>query len=182
MLPARSRLICMDLSHPLCSLHSGERRLKLGRASSQRECGRNCNLLLKGTGSVFHVLPVTAPSEDDHSGAILRRILVRQRAMSSLGSRKESRPPVMVPPMALQRKQASNKGGSAQKKSLRQKRSVPLLLCVSHTVMSDSLRALGLESTRLCSPWDFPGNTAGVVAIPFPESGNKSRSFTPPEV
>ena len=83
MLPARSRLICMDLSHPLCSLHSGERRLKLGRASSQRECGRNCNLLLKGTGSVFHVLPVTAPSEDDHSGAILRRILVRQRAMIS---------------------------------------------------------------------------------------------------
>ena len=49
MLPARSRLICMDLSHPLCSLHSGERRLKLGRASSQRECGRNCNLLLKDT-------------------------------------------------------------------------------------------------------------------------------------
>ena len=110
MFPTQSRLIWMDPSHPLCSLHSGERGLKLGTASSQRERGRNCNLLLKGTGSVFHVLPVTASSEDDHSGAILRRILVRQRAMSSLGSRKESRPPVMVPPVALQRKQASNKG------------------------------------------------------------------------
>lgn len=66
--------------------------------------------------------------------------------MSSLGSRKESRPPVMVPPMALQEETGIKQGWFSSEKSLRQKRSVPLLLCVSHTVMSDSLRGLGLES------------------------------------
>ena len=181
MFPAWSRLIWMNPSHPLGSLHSRERCLKLGKASSQRERGRNCNLLLKGRGSVFHVLPVTAPSEDDHSGAILRRILVRQRAMSSLGSRKESRPPVMVPPMALQRKQTSNKGGLAQKKSLRQELSVPWLSLVTQWCPT------------LCEllDWSPPGSAFhGIsqgrilewVSIPLPELGNKSRSFTLPEV
>ena len=32
----------------------------------------------------------------------------------------------------------------------------------SHSVLSDSLRPHGLEPIRLLSPWDFPGDSAGV--------------------
>ena len=33
---------------------------------------------------------------------------------------------------------------------------------VSHSVMSNSLRPHGLQSTRLLCPWDFPGKDTGV--------------------
>ena len=37
------------------------------------------------------------------------------------------------------------------------------LLCVlSHPVVSDSLWPYGLQATRLCSPWDFPGKNTGI--------------------
>ena len=32
----------------------------------------------------------------------------------------------------------------------------------SHSIMSDSLRPLGLQATRLLLPWDFPGKGTGV--------------------
>ena len=35
-------------------------------------------------------------------------------------------------------------------------------MCVSHSVMSNSLRPYGLYSARLLCPWDFPGKNIGV--------------------
>ena len=37
-----------------------------------------------------------------------------------------------------------------------------LLLLLSRSVMSDSLRPHGLQPTRLLCPWDFPGKSTGV--------------------
>ena len=39
---------------------------------------------------------------------------------------------------------------------------MPLLLCVSRSVVPDSLRPHGLQSTRFLCPWDFPGKDTGV--------------------
>ena len=38
-----------------------------------------------------------------------------------------------------------------------------MLLLLSHSVVSDSLRPRGLQPTRLLRPWDFPGKSTGVV-------------------
>ena len=35
-------------------------------------------------------------------------------------------------------------------------------VCVSHSVLSNSLRSHGLEPTRLLCPWDSPGKNTGV--------------------
>ena len=35
-------------------------------------------------------------------------------------------------------------------------------VCVSHSVVSDSVRSHGLQPTRLLCPWDSPGRNAGV--------------------
>ena len=35
-------------------------------------------------------------------------------------------------------------------------------MCVSHSIMSDSLQPHGLEPTRLLCPWDSPGKNTGV--------------------
>ena len=35
-------------------------------------------------------------------------------------------------------------------------------VCVSHSVVSDSLQPHGLQPTRLLSPWNSPGNNTGV--------------------
>ena len=37
-------------------------------------------------------------------------------------------------------------------------------VCVSHSVVSDSLRPHGLEPTRLLCPWNSPGKNTGVVS------------------
>lgn len=74
------------MSHSFCYLHNGEERLKLGKAFSQRENGRNCDLLLKVTGTIVHVFLVTAPSEKDHhSGAAQRKGTCHTKGRSSLG-------------------------------------------------------------------------------------------------
>ena len=35
-------------------------------------------------------------------------------------------------------------------------------VCVSHSVMSNSLQPYGLKATRLLCPWDSPGKNTGV--------------------
>ena len=40
-----------------------------------------------------------------------------------------------------------------------------LCVCVSRSVMSDSLRSHGLQPTKLLCPWDFPGNNTGVDCL-----------------
>ena len=52
-------------------------------------------------------------------------------------------------------------------------------LCVSHSVVSDSLRSHGLQPTRLLCPWDSPGKITGVACHAlfqeiFPTQGKKS--------
>ena len=37
--------------------------------------------------------------------------------------------------------------------------------CVSHSVMSDSLRLRGLYPARILGPWDFPGKNTGVGCL-----------------
>ena len=37
-----------------------------------------------------------------------------------------------------------------------------ICMCISHSVMSDSLQYHGLQPSRLLSPWDFPGKNTGV--------------------
>jgi len=37
-----------------------------------------------------------------------------------------------------------------------------LLMCVSHSVVSDSLQPHGVWPTSLLHPWDFPGKNTGV--------------------
>ena len=37
-----------------------------------------------------------------------------------------------------------------------------LLMCVSHSVVSDSLQPHGVWPTSLLHPWDFPGKSTGV--------------------
>ena len=39
------------------------------------------------------------------------------------------------------------------------------IVCVSHSVMSDSLRPCGLWSARLLSPWNSPGKNTGVGSL-----------------
>ena len=41
------------------------------------------------------------------------------------------------------------------------------LVCVSHSVISNSLRLHGLYPTRLLFPWDFPGKNTGVSSHPL---------------
>ena len=41
------------------------------------------------------------------------------------------------------------------------RKAVTNLMCVSHSVMSDSLQPHGLAYQAPC-PWDFPGNSTGV--------------------
>ena len=40
-------------------------------------------------------------------------------------------------------------------------------MCVSQSVVSDSLQPHGLEPAMLLCPWDSPGKNIGVGAIPF---------------
>ena len=40
-------------------------------------------------------------------------------------------------------------------------------VCVSHSVMSESLRPHGLQPARLLCPWDFPGKNTGVGCHSF---------------
>ena len=37
-----------------------------------------------------------------------------------------------------------------------------MCMCVSRSIMSDSLQPHGLESSRLLCPWDSPGKNTGV--------------------
>ena len=44
-------------------------------------------------------------------------------------------------------------------------------VCVSHSVVLNSLQTHGLQPTRLLCPWDFPGKDTG-VGLPFPSPGD----------
>ena len=58
--------------------------------------------------------------------------------------------------------------------------SVALSMCVSCSVVSDSLRHHGLWPARLPQPWDFPGKNAGVGCrkISFSRRSSQSRDWT----
>ena len=45
---------------------------------------------------------------------------------------------------------------------VKSKNKTPVCVCVSHSVVSDSLQPHGLQPTRVLSPWDSPGKNAGV--------------------
>ena len=55
-----------------------------------------------------------------------------------------------------------------------------LCVCISHSVMSDSLQPHGLQPTRLLCPWDSPGNNTGIGGHAllqgiFPTQGSNPR-------
>ena len=47
-----------------------------------------------------------------------------------------------------------------------------MCMCVSHSVVSDSLRPCGLETARLLCPWDSPGKKEYLSGLPFPSPGD----------
>ena len=48
-------------------------------------------------------------------------------------------------------------------------------VCVSHSVLSNSLRSHGLEPTRLLCPWDSPGkNWSGLPFLSFSKKADES--------
>ena len=54
---------------------------------------------------------------------------------------------------------------------------LPLCLCISHSVMSDSLRPRGPNLARLPCPWNSPGQNTGVgsrslLQVIFPTQGS----------
>ena len=49
---------------------------------------------------------------------------------------------------------------------------------VSFSVMSDSLQPHGLHSTRLLSPWDFPGKNIGLGFMPSSRGSSQRRVWT----
>ena len=72
--------------------------------------------------------------------------------------------------------------GQKEVKSITEETYIPFrYVCVlSHSVMSDSLRPLGLKSTRLFCPWDFQGKDTGMACYFLlqeisPTQGSNSR-------
>ena len=55
------------------------------------------------------------------------------------------------------------------------KETLLLLLLLSCSGMSDSVRTHGLQPTRLPRPWDSPGKNTGVGAIAFSEGDTRSK-------
>ena len=51
-------------------------------------------------------------------------------------------------------------------------------VCVSHSVVSDSLWSHGLQPVRLLCLWNSPGKNIGVVTIPF-SRGSYSKGLSP---
>ena len=51
-------------------------------------------------------------------------------------------------------------------------------MCVSRSVMSNSLRPQGLELCRLLCPWDSPGKNTGVGCISFSRGSSWLRDWT----
>ena len=49
-------------------------------------------------------------------------------------------------------------------------------VCVSHSVVSDSLQPHGLWPTKLLCPWNSPGNNTGVGCHDLPNPGSEPRS------
>ena len=45
-------------------------------------------------------------------------------------------------------------------------------MCEVASVVSDTLRPLGLQSARLLCPWDSPGENTGVAGGPLPPPGD----------
>jgi len=51
-------------------------------------------------------------------------------------------------------------------------------VCVSHSVVSNSVWPHGLKSTRALCPWDSPGKNVGVGCIPFSSGSSQHRNWT----
>ena len=58
-------------------------------------------------------------------------------------------------------------------------RCIPIVcLCVSRSVVSDSLQPHRLQPARLLCPWDYPGKNIEWVAIPFSRGSSEPRDRT----
>ena len=53
-----------------------------------------------------------------------------------------------------------------------------MVLCVSHSIMSDSFWPHGLEPARLLCPWDSPARMLEWVDIPFSRGSSQPRGWT----